>query len=883
MFTALTQWVARVRAFFRKGELDRDFAQELESHLAMAAEDNARRGMTLEAAQRAARIRMGMPASLEEQHRRVRGLPVIETVLQDVRFAFRLIAKEPWFSAAAIAALALGIGVNAIGFTIVNAAFLRGLPFPRADRLYVLSWQPRSGSRSTVSYPDLEELRTQSRSFIGIAAYTDDPVNLSDDRALPEEARGAWLTANAFSVLRQEPLLGRAFAPGDDRIGSEGTAILSYRVWKNRYGGDPAVLGQAVRLNGQPATIVGVMPEGMNFPSNTEVWMPFVPNDTQQRRSSRPLQVFARLKDDVRRVEAQTDVNAIAQRLALAYPETNQDFVGVRLETFTERHVGGPARIVFLAMMFAVSFVLLIACANVANLLLSRSTRRARELAVRIALGATRWRVVRQLLLESIVLGCLGGALGLLLAVYGTAAVDAAVQDPDKPYWIVFNTDYTVIAYVAAICVLTGVLFGFAPALHVTKPDINNVLKEGGRGATGSRRTRWLSGTLVVAELALTIVLLASAGLMIRSFLKLYNRDPGIRIEALMAMRMQLPAFKYVTPQARRMFYEQLETRIGAIPGVDASAVTTSVPPFGTRQSRIEIEGRPGPTPEETAKSVMAVTVSPRFFDTVSVRLTRGRSFDSRDGAPGTEAVIVNERLAAQWFDGEDPVGKRIRFVARQPPPASAPLPWHTIVGVSPTLRHGATGPLLYLPSRYDPPASVSLLVRSQLPPASMMEAVRRAVQAIDRDQPVFTVQTLDDMLAQDRWPFRVFGGLFACFALIALVLSSLGLYAVMAYGVAQRTQEIGLRMALGADARRMSWLVLKRGLAQLAIGLILGLGGALAFSRVLSSALEGVSPTDPITYVLITVLLSAVAAAACLVPARRATRVDPVVALRAE
>jgi putative ABC transport system permease protein len=889
MLTALTQLAARLRALFRGRELDRDFAAELDAHLALAIEDNIRRGMTAAQARRAALIRMGAPISLQEQHRRIRGVPVIEAMIQDIRFALRLIAKEPWFSAAAIAALALGIGVNAIGFTIINAAFLRGLPFDEADRLYVLSWQPRVGTRSTVSYPDLQEWRTQSRSFSGLAAYTDDPVNISDDRALPEEARGAWVTAETFTVLGQQPLLGRAFTSDDDRPGADRTVILSYRVWKSRYGGSADVLGRSLRLDGQPATIIGIMPDGMNFPSNTEIWAPFVPTEAQQRRGSRPLHVFGRLRDGAERKAAQTELHGIAARLALAYPETNKDFVGVRMETFTERHVGGPARIVFLVMMGAVSFVLLIACANVANLLLSRSSHRARELAVRIALGATRWRVVRQLLLESIVLGCIGGALGLLLAVNGIAIVDAAIQDPDKPYWIVFRMDYTVFAYVAAICVLTGVLFGLAPALHVTGPDINEVLKDGGRGASGGRRARWFSGALVVAELALTIVLLAGAGLMIRSFLNVYALDPGISTEHLMAMRMQLPASKYATPDARRVFYEQLETRLGAIPGVDSLAITTAVPPFGSGQRRMEIEGRPGHSPDQAAPYVSTVTISPSFFETVGVRVSRGRAFHERDGMPGAAAVVINERLAAQMFSGEDPVGQRIRFLPRDAVPGQPPPPWLTIVGISPTIRHGGVtrggepNPAAYLPHRYEPPVGASLLVRSQLPSGSVMDAVRRAVQMLDRDQPVFTVQTLDEMLRQDAWPFRLFGGLFACFAVIALVLSSVGLYAVMAYIVAQRTPEIGLRKALGADARQLSWLVLKRGLSQLAIGLALGLAGALALSQVLRSVLVQITPTDPLTYVAITLILSAVALAACLVPARRATRVDPVIALRAE
>jgi putative ABC transport system permease protein len=817
-------------------------------------------------------------------------------VLQDLRFTFRLIAKERWFSALGIVVLALGIGVNAIGFTIVNAAFLRGLPFKDSDRLYVLGWQRHSGGRS-VSHAELEDWRAQSRLFTDLAAFRNAAMNLSDDRALPEQVRGTWLTANAFAMLGQPPLLGRDFAPGDSRQSADAVAIISYRVWKNRYGADPNVLGAPLRLNGQAATIIGVMPDSMNFPDNTEVWAPFIPNEAQKARDARALSVFGRLRDGVSLVEAQTELNGIAKRLAAAYPETYKDVAGVRVETFTERYVGGAARIVFLVMMGAVSFVLLIACANVANLLISRSAQRARELAVRIALGATRWRVVRQLLVESVVLGCIGGGIGLLLAATGVQLLDAAVQDPGKPYWITFTMDYVVLGYVAAICVLTGILFGLAPALHVSKTNINDVLKEGGRGHAGDRRVRWLSGVMVVLELALTIVLLAGAGLMIRSFMKLYTLDIGIRTDHLMTMRMHLPESKYATPEARRTFYERLEPRLAAIPGVEGIAVTTAAPPFDSGQRDVEIEGRPVRTGEEPL-NVSAVTISLRFFEVVDLRLRGGRSFHERDGAPGSEAVIINERMAARFFPGEDPIGKRLRFGTGAISSGPARLesgrgPWCTIVGISPTIRHGSTtmgktsggepNAVVYLPYRQDPPTAATLLVRSQLPPGSVMDAVRREVQAIDPDQPVFSIQTLDQAVAEDRWPFRVFGGLFAIFGVIALVLSSVGLYAVMAYSVTQRTQEIGVRMALGAEGRQMSWLILKRGLLQLAIGLTIGLAGALALSRVLRTVLVQITPTDPVTFVAITLLLSVVSVAACLLPARRATRVDPLVALRAE
>lgn len=808
-------------------------------------------------------------------------------MLQDLRFAVRLLVKERWFSAVAVLALALGIGVNATGFTLVNAAFIRGLPFEDADRLYMLSWQPRSGPRVNLSAPELQDWREQSHSFTGLAAFDSDSMNVSDERALPEQVRGAWVTANLFGLLGQRPLLGRDFAPGDDRKGAEPVVIVGSALWKDRYGSDPGIVGKSLRVNGQLATIVGVMPEAMKFPSNTELWAPFVPTPAQERRDVRRLATFGRLAPGITVQEAQTELNGIAQRMAATYPDTNKDLLRARVETFTERFVGGKGRRMLTITMGAVIFVLLIACGNVANLLLSRSAHRSREVAIRIALGATRWRVVRQLLLESVVLGLIGGALGLLLATAGVRAIEAAVQDPGRPYWITFTVDWVVFGYVAAVCVLTGVLFGLAPALHVSGTNLNEALKEGGRRGAGNRRALRLSGAMVVMELALTIVMLAGAGLMVRSFVKMYALDVGFASEHLMAMSVQLPDTKYPSPDVRRGFFERLEPRLQGLPGVEAVAVTTSVPPFGAEERPVEIDGRPqdaGLKPPNVA----TVAISPGFFDVLGLKLLRGRAFQEADGATSSGAVIVNERLATQYFGTDDPIGRRLRFADGEAVGGQAGAAWMTVVGVSPSLRHSSPqeaepNAVVYVPYRQEPPDEASLLVRSTLPQASLMEAVRREVQAVDPDQPVFTVQTLEQMLAQARWPFRVFGGLFAIFAAIALVLASVGLYSVTAYAVTQRTHEIGVRMAVGAGAPQITWLILRRGLTHLGAGLAVGLAGAWALSRVLQRVIVQISSNDPLTFATITLVLTVVSIAACLIPARRATQVDPLVALRAE
>jgi predicted permease len=812
-------------------------------------------------------------------------------MLRDLRYAVHIIVKERWYATVAVVALSLGIGLNATVFTLVNAILIRGLPYKDSDRLYVMSTRRQNGDRTGVSAADLDDWRRQSKTFAALGAFDTNSVNVSDDRFAPENVSSATLSANAFSIIAQRPLLGRDFTPADEGPGAERVTIIGRKLWKRRYAEDPGILGKTLRIDGKPVTIVGVMADGMEFPRNNELWVPLSPAGDEQKRDFRFLAVFGRLGDGATRAQAQTEMNGIAERLAAAYPDSNKDYTSVIIETFNERFNSGNIRTVMLAMMGAVGFVLLIACANVANLQLTRSVQRTREVAIRMALGATRWRVVRQLLVESMLLGLIGGVIGLGLALVGVRLFDAAVANAGKPYWIQFTVDYTVLAFLGAICILTGVLFGLAPALQVTRTNVNDVLKEGGRGNAGTRRARWMTATMVVVELALTLVLLVGAGLMIRSFLNIYTLQLGIDTSHLVAMRIQLSDAKYATPEAKRAFHDRLQAKVEAVAGVESASFTTSVPPFGAGRRNVDIEGRPPRAAGDRGPEVVSVTIGPDFFKTGGVQLLRGRPFSANDGLPGSETLIVNEKLAAQLFSGEDPIGRRVRFV---PPPArpgqaaAAPPVWRTIVGISPNIRH--TNPqttelpaVVYIPHRQDPPGFTTLLVRSRLDTGAIMNAVRGAVASIDPDQPVFNAQTMDEMLTQATWPYRVFGSLFAIFAVIALVMSAVGLYAVMAYSVTQRTPEIGVRMALGAEGRQVSWLILRRGLTQMAIGLSLGLVAAFFLAKVMRSLLVQVTPNDPITFAAITVILVAVAICACVLPARRATRVDPLVALRAE
>ncbi|HJZ73927.1 MAG TPA: ABC transporter permease [Vicinamibacterales bacterium] len=821
--------------------------------------------------------------------RRVRIYP--RAMLKDLRYALHIIAKDRWYSAVAVVALSLGIGLNATVFTLVNAILIRGLPYKDSAQLYMLSSKRQDAGQSNVSKLDLDDWRSQSKTFEALGAFNGNSVNVSDDRSAPENVRSAAITSNAFSLIAQQPVLGRDLLPGDEQTGAEPVVLLGYKLWKRRFAEDRGILGKTLRIDGRPATIVGVMPDGLDFPNSTELWVPLIPDEGQQKRDARFIAVFGRMRKDVSREQAQTEMNGIAQRLATAFPDTNKDYPQVSVQTFNERFNGGNIRTVMLAMMGAVGFVLLIACANVANLQLTRSVKRTREVAVRIALGATRWRVVRQLLVESVLLGILGGVIGFGIAFVGVRLFDAAVANAGKPSWIHFTFDVTVLAYLGGICILTGVVFGLAPALQVTRTNVNDVLKEGGRGSAGGVRARWMTGTMVVLELALTLVLLVGAGLMIRSFLKLYTLDVGIDTRNLVAMRMQLSDAKYKTLEARRAFYDRLGPKVEAIPGVEAATFTSNVPPLGAGRRTIDIDGRPPRMPEEKAPEVTAVTISPGFFRTANLQLHRGRLFTESDGMPGNETTIVSEKFAAQLFPGEDPIGRRIRFTPPQPragqPPPTPPV-WRTIVGISPNVMHANPQvadppPVIYLPHRQDASGFMTLLVRSRLDAGAIMNAVRREVAAVDPDQPVFTAQTLEQLLVQLTWPYRVFGSLFAIFAVIALVMSAVGLYAVMAYSVTQRTPEIGVRMALGAEGRQVSWLILRRGLIQMGIGLTLGLTGAFFLATVLATLLVQIPARDPVTFASISIILAIVALCACVFPARRATRVDPLVALRAE
>jgi putative ABC transport system permease protein len=815
---------------------------------------------------------------------------------QDLQFALRLLIKDKWFTVVAAGALALGIGVNATVFTFVNAVLIRGLPFSDPDRIMALdSRDPVRDRNMGVSYLDFKDWRGASKTFTTMAIYTGSTMNVSDAGRAPERFNGAIVSANLFGLIGQGPVIGRNFLPEDDRPGATAVVMLGSGVWKNRYGSDRGVIGRTIRVNDIPSVVIGIMPDDFKFPFNTDLWQPLsaIQDLENQKRNARGLEVMGRLAPGVTRAQAQAELLTIGNQLSKDYSDTNKG-IQPRVRTYNERAAGGPIRAIFLSLMGAVAFVLLIACANVANLLLARSAHRSREMAVRVSLGATRWRIVRQLLIESIMLALISGVLGLGLSILGVRWFDAATQDVGKPYWMKFTMDPSVFAFLAAICLGTGVIFGLAPALHVSKTDVNEILKEGGRsGSSGMRARRWTGG-LIIGELALTLALLAGAGFMIRNFLTLYSSDVGIETSRLLTMSLALPERKYPSIEQRLAFYQQLQDRLEANGRIQAATVASNAPTMGGMGRRLAIDGRPLASGEQPP-TVTMLTVDPRYFATIGLRLLRGRPFTPADGTPGHESAIINTRFAQMHFAQDDPIGRRIvlsmDLAGGAPPTGGVPTSLTaTIVGIVPNVRQRnfdepEPDPVAYVPFRTDPRGFMMLLARSEGDPTAVTALLREEVRAIDPDLPLFGIRTLDEALARQRWPFRVFGTMFATFAFIALALSAVGLYAVTAYSVTQRTQEIGVRTALGAASTHVLWLFLRRALFQLSIGLTIGIAAALGVGKIFETTdlLIRTNGRDPITIVSIAALLSIVALAASIWPARRATRLDPLVALRRE
>jgi len=818
----------------------------------------------------------------------------MNTLLQDIRYGVRTLLRNPGFTAVAVLVLTLGIGANATVITLANTVLFKNLPFADSDRILYVSAVTREDTRNSfgVSFPDYRDFAAQTRSFQSLGAYSGSSANLTDVSGFPTEYRAAQMTANGFSVIGQKPVLGRDFLSQDAQFGAAPVAILGYGIWETRYAKDPSIIGKAIHLNEVSTVVIGVMPRGLIFPGETALWLPLIPTPDLDKRQPRGLQsrgvrLFGHLSPNANLKTAGAELNAIAQRLEAAYPDTNND-KAVLVQTFNDAQFNGRIRIVFLALLGAVGFVLLIACANVANLLLARAVSRSREISIRVALGASRWRIVRQLLIESVMLSAVGGIFGSVLAFWGVRIFDRAVIPTGKPAFLIFIMDYHVLAYIAAITLGTGILFGLVPALRLSKLDINSALKDGSHGSGSGSRSRYLSASLVVAEMALAVVLLAGAGLMIRSFLNVYNSPLGVNSNNVLTAQISLRGTKYKSADSQLAFFHQLQTRLQALPGVEFAALTSNLPAGGSITYNYELEGSPS-SDARRRPDAEALIVSPEYFPSLEIRPVRGRTFTPQDGVTGVPVVIVNQSFAAKYFQKQDALGKRLRLVKRVPDATGAVAdvlqPWLTVVGVIPNVIQDNSdtteSPLIYLPFQQEPRNGLYVALRTSVPPGTLTNSLRHEVQSVDENLPVNQLDSLINILVMRSWPWRIFGSMFAIFAIIALILAGVGLYGVIAHSVNQRTQEIGVRVALGASSGKILRLVFVQGMRQLAIGMAIGLAAAFAVTRVLKGLLIGVSSTDPTTFIVVALVLTAAGILGCLIPARRAVRVDPVIALR--
>jgi putative ABC transport system permease protein len=869
----------RIRALVRRDSVIQDIDEEMRAHIEMEAEANRERGMSPDEARLSAMKSFGNLGSLRDHAYEVRGGGFVETLLQDLRYSSRMLLKHPGFTLIAVLTLGMGIGANTAIFSIVNAVLLRPFPYKAPEQLVTVGEGVAGGS---VSYPNFVDWREQSTAFESVSAVRENENYNLSGTGEPERLQGRLVSAGFLNLLGAQPVLGRDLLPEDDRPGATPAVIISYGLWSRRFGNDPGIVGKQITLNNQSYTIIGVTSQDFQYGLEADVSFPIgLSAERFRKRGADPgINVLARLKPNVSQQQAETESNVIYARLEKQYPDSNTGR-RVYLMSLHENFVGS-VRQPLLILLGAVGLVLLIACANVANLLLVRASARKREMSVRVALGASRSRIIRQLLTESFMLAMIGAVLGILLAYWGTSFI--AHQLPDGiPRLAEANVDVRVLAFTFAVSVITGILFGLAPALQASRLNLTDALKEGDRGSSGGRQH--VRSLLVVCEVALTLTLLVGAGLLIQSFRRVLQVDPGFRPQNLLTMQVSVN-----NPDGQQVanFFQQLQENVRRLPGVKSVAVSNGLPLGVANHPIFIITGRPLPEKGREPAGIR-YTVSPDYFQTMGIELLKGRLFNQLDKPDTPAVVIIDEALAQQHFQNEDPIGKHLAQ-------STSGTPSYEIVGVVRHVEHdnldgqATRTPQFYLNFNQIPPERlpgftrrINLLTRTDVDPSSLAPAVRSQILSLNKDQAVFNVRTMERIVGQSVAPRRFSMLLLTAFAFVALALASIGIYGMMSYAVAQRTREIGLRMTLGAQRGNVLRMVIGQGMKLAFAGVALGLVASLALTRTMKTLLFGVSATDPLTFVSLAMLLSLVALLACWVPARRATKVDPMVALRYE
>jgi putative ABC transport system permease protein len=804
----------------------------------------------------------------------------MDTIVRDLRYAVRALLRQPGFTAAVVLTLALGIGANTAIFSVVHGVLLRPLPYPNDHELMILRTRFASGQTETASLPDFTDWKSQNASFARMSAYANSNDNLAAVGGEPERVPSARVVPEFFQTLGVTPAAGRWFLPDEFVFGAHRVVVLSHGLWERRFGSSPAVIGQTITLNARPYTVVGVAPASMRLPARAQLWSPYTfdPANPPPGRRSDFLAVVGRLKPGVSESRAQSDLDAIGRRLATEYPRSNEG-VGVQIVSLHDQIVGSirPALLVFTG---AVALVLLIACANVANLLLARATAREREMAVRAALGAARKRLVRQMLTESLVLSATGAVLGLVLAWWGVQALKAAAP-PTLPRLDNIGLDPMALAFTAFAAIVTGLLFGLAPAIRGSAFTLHATLSAGGRSGIGGGRGERLRAILVVAQVALALVLLVGSGLLVRTFSRLQQVDLGFDPGHVLTAEIVLPGVKYEGAQRQMAFFNALRERLAATPGVEVVGLTTDVPlAGGMNYLTFYVIGRAALGPGESAPDAVPTTASPEYFSAMKIPLQAGRAFDATDTPNAPRVAIVNRELVTKHFAGRNPIGERLTFGN-----AADTTGWLTIVGVVGNTRLEGVGletyPQVFTPLAQDPVPYLYVVARTTGDPQALAPILRRELAALDPAQPISNVSTMEERAATSVAQFKLNSIIVTLFAAVALVLASVGIFAVISYAVAQRTREIGIRMALGAARMDVLRLIVRDGMTPAVIGVVLGAAGAFGATRLMRSLLYGVSATDPLVFGAVATMLVVVAIGACYVPARRASRVDPNVALR--